>query len=283
MELNLAKIGGRTSRTPEEVGRLILQAKESMIPRGKQIDVIEDGVTRWFIVTRKGVGLILTDHGLFHQFDFWVDDVWEKYSVIFRGDLDDDLMPIFRKPELLLIRVDSGCETGQVFGDRTCECRDQLALAMQTLAEVGEGMVINIPRQDGRGLGLPFKLATLRLQELLKLDTVEAAHAITPNGVIDVRTYGGVIGILKFFGILNATKINLATNNPHKAGVFRENGFMVDDLTPIAIPATEHTSAHLHAKQRHLGHIGLIPSELIQTGESDDTGTQTPQGGDDSK
>ena len=118
MKLNFIEIGNRTGRTPEDVERLIIQVKESMIPKGKQIDVVEGNVTRWFSVTRKGVGLILTDHGPFHQFDFLVDDVWEKYSVIFRGDLDSDLMPIFRKPELLLIRVDSGCETGQVFGDR---------------------------------------------------------------------------------------------------------------------------------------------------------------------
>ena len=145
-----------------------------------------------------------------------------------------------------------------MFGDRTCECREQLALALETIGDAGEGMVINIPRQDGRGLGLPFKLATLWLQTLLKMNTVEAAEAITPDGVIDARTYGGVIGILKFFGIPTTMKINLATNNVHKARVFDENGYSVEGYTPVVIPPTEHTSHHLYAKQEHMGHIGLI-------------------------
>lgn len=262
MKLNLRHIGRRTQRTAREVSRLIAQAKESMVPKGKQIAVTENGATRWFIVTRRGVGLIRTDYGEFYQFDFGIDDIWEKYSVIVNAEINGDLMPVFKKPDLLLIRVDSGCETGQLFGDRTCECREQLALALETIGDVGEGMVVNIPRQDGRGLGLPFKLATLRLQTLLKMNTVEAAEAITPDGVIDARTYGGVIGILKFFGIPATMKVNLATNNVHKARVFDENGYSVEGYTPVVISPTEHTTHHLYAKQEHLGHVGLIaPTE----------------------
>ncbi len=280
MELDLQAIADRTDKSIAEIEREIALAKESMIPKGKQVDVTENGDTRWFIVTRKGVGVILTTDGYFHQFDFAIDDQWEKYSVIFRGILDDELMPIFTKPEMLLIRVDSGCETGQLFYDITCECREQLGLAMKTIAEAGEGMIVNIPRQDGRGFGLPFKLATLRLQTLLKMDTVEAAHAVAPNGVIDIRTYAGVIGILKYFGVPTSMKINLATNNPHKARVFNENGYSVEGYTPVVIPPTEHTGHHLYAKQEHLGHIGLVPEE---GDEQDDKGTDSSQKGDDSQ
>ncbi|HUD02704.1 MAG TPA: orotidine-5'-phosphate decarboxylase [Candidatus Paceibacterota bacterium] len=260
MELNFEEIGNRTGRSAEDVARFIDQAKDSMIPKGRQIAVAENGATRWFIVTRRGVGLIRTDYGDFYQFDFSIDDSWVKYSVIVNAEINGDMMPVFKKSNLLLIRVDSGCETGQMFGDRTCECREQLALALETIGDAGEGMVVNIPRQDGRGLGLPFKLATLRLQTLLKINTVEAAHAVAPDGIIDMRTYGGVIGILKFFGIPPTMKINLATNNVNKARVFDENGYSVEGYTPVVIPPTEYTSPHLYAKQEHLGHIGLIPS-----------------------
>lgn len=263
MELNFRRIGSRTGKSADEVARLIRQAKESMIPKGMQVSVTENGATRWLIVTRQGAGVIRTDYGEFHQFDFIIDETWGKYSVILNARVTEDLMPVFTRTDQLLIRVDSGCETGQMFGDRTCECREQLALALETIGDAGEGMVINIPRQDGRGLGLPFKLATLRLQTLLKMNTVEAAHAIAPDGVIDIRTYSGVIGILKFFGIPTTTKINLATNNAHKARVFDENGYSVEGYTPVIIPPTEHTSHHLHAKQEHLGHVGLIASDEV--------------------
>lgn len=121
VELNLQEIASRTNRTVEEVQRLIDQAKQSMIPLGKQVSVIEGGTTRFFIVTRQGVGLIKTDFGIFHEFDFKIDDAWGKYSALFFGTLDDNLMPVFALKDLLLMRIDSGCETGQLFGDRTCE------------------------------------------------------------------------------------------------------------------------------------------------------------------
>lgn len=165
---------------------------------------------------------------------------------------------MFKNKDQLVLRIDSGCETGQVFGDLTCECNDQLYLALETLEEVGEGMLINIPCQDGRGMGLTFKLATLWIQDMLGVNTVEAASLLVPGGVIDVRTYSGVICILKFFGISTTCWINLATNNPKKADVFAENGYMMADYIPVVIEPNEYTKAHLQAKQDHLGHKGLI-------------------------
>lgn len=140
----------------------------------------------------------------------------------------------------------------------TCECHDQLNLALKTLSEIGEGIIINIPHQDGRGMGLTFKLATLWIQDILGVNTVESASLLAPGGVIDIRTYSGAICILKFFGIPETCKINLATNNPKKAEVFAENGYAVVDYTPIVIEPNEYTKANLRAKQEYLGHKGLI-------------------------
>ena len=107
-------------------------------------------------------------------------------------------------------------------------------------------------------MGLTFKLATLWLQDALGVNTVESATLLAPGGVIDIRTYFGVICILKFFGIPENCKINLATNNPEKANVFAENGYTVVEFTPVVIEPNHHTEAHLRAKQDHLGHKGLI-------------------------
>ncbi|MFA5945512.1 MAG: hypothetical protein WC802_01185 [Patescibacteria group bacterium] len=203
--------------------------------------------------------MLQTEYGKFWQYNFAIDDSWEKYSVLVKAELDlETLCPVFRRDDRLVLRTDSGCETGQVFGDLTCECCGQLKLAMRTLAEIGEGMIINIPRQDGRGMGLTFKLATLWLQETLNVHTVESASLLAPGGVIDVRTYSGVVCVLKFFGIPSTCTVNLATNNPEKVGVFGENGYTVaEDLVPILIKPTEHTAAHLLAKGEFLNHHGL--------------------------
>lgn len=256
---NISDICERANISVEEVDVFLGLLKLSRTPFSKNISVIENGVLCSYAVERIGMGLLKTEHGKFWQYSFSIDDEWQKYSVIVKADLDKKrFIPVFKNPGQLVLRIDSGCETGQLFGDLTCECSEQLSLAMKTLSEVGEGIIINIPRQDGRGMGLAFKLSTLWIQDVLKMNTVESAMLLATNGVIDVRTYSGVVCILEFFGITRKCKINLATNNPKKAEVFAENGYLVKDYTPIIIKPNEHTEAHLRAKQEHLGHKGLI-------------------------
>lgn len=259
----MEKIINKSGKSPQEVADFIELVKHSMQPCQKRIDVVEAGDKRFYSVERRGLGILNTEFGQFWQFNFAVDDQWEKYSVLVKGDIDlGTLNPVFKRKERLVLRTDSGCETGQVFGDQTCECCQQLKLAMRTLAEIGEGMIVNIPRQDGRGMGLTFKLATLWLQDVLNVHTVESASLLAPGGVIDVRTYSGVICILKFFGVPLSCVIDLATNNPHKAVVFGENGYKVaDQLVPVVVPATSQTAHHLAAKVKHLDHRGLNGQE----------------------
>lgn len=257
--LTVADICKKSKMSAEEVNAFLDLLKRSMEPLSKRISVIENGTTRYYAVERKSIGILKTEYGKFWQFNFAIDDQWEKYSVIVKAELDKNLLvPMFRDKDQLVLRTDSGCETGQVFGDLTCECRDQLRLALKTLEKIGEGMLINIPRQDGRGMGLTFKLATLWIQDVFGINTVESATLLAPGGVIDIRTYSGVLCILKFFGISKICRISLATNNPEKAEVFAENGYTVADYTPIVIEPNEHTEVHLQAKQDHLGHKGLI-------------------------
>jgi 3,4-dihydroxy 2-butanone 4-phosphate synthase/GTP cyclohydrolase II len=241
-----------------KVATFVDLVKRSMEPFSKRISVIDDGVLRYYLVERRGLGVLNTKHGKFWQYNFAIDDRWEKYSVIVKSGLDEEkLIPTFSFKDDLVLRIDSGCETGQVFKDLTCECNEQLHLAIQTLEDVGEGIIINIPRQDGRGMGLTFKLATLWLQDYLGVNTVESAALLVPDGVIDIRTYAGVICILKFFGISENHRISLATNNPKKAEVFAENGYKVVNYKPMIIAPNSHTKVHLEAKNKYLGHKDL--------------------------
>jgi 3,4-dihydroxy 2-butanone 4-phosphate synthase/GTP cyclohydrolase II len=258
----MSKIAKANNLTLEELNERINVIKTGMDPIAKRIPVVENGTKRHYSIERKGVGPIRTALGEFWQFAFEIDDQWGEYTVIVKADINKQwLAPVFKNAKELILRTDSGCITGQVFGDLTCDCFEQLHLAMKTISEAGEGMIIHIPRQDGRGMGIPFKLATLWLQEELGVDTVESASIVAPSGVIDVRTYSGVVGILKFFGIPETCCINLATNNPKKAEVFEENGYVVSGYTPIRIKPNKHTERHLKAKQDHLGHQGLVPKE----------------------
>ena len=246
------------ARLRQECRRQIDLARKSMLPDSRTFQIRESGKSEQLTVVREGVGPLQTDWGVFTMYSFRLNDQWGKYSALVRAaEVDDDFAPRFSSPDGLLVRIDSGCETGQVFQDLTCECRDQLHKAMEALAQFGEGVIVNIPAQDGRGLGLPFKLATLRLQDELDHDTVEAAALLELDGARDTRTYSGAIAVLRALQILPGTVIRLATNNPKKTAVFTENGYAFE-YHPIVVEPTVHTTRHLAAKQAHLGHIGLV-------------------------
>ncbi|MBU6214802.1 hypothetical protein KGM48_03110 [Patescibacteria group bacterium] len=226
-------------------------ARKTLIPKERRVQVTEGELSKYLHVTRRGVGPIHTPYGYFWQYDFHIDDKWGKYSVLVRAQVDKEYNPIFLNNELLL-RIDSGCETGQLFHDNTCECREQLHEALKKINEHGEGMIIHVPSQDGRGGGLAFKLATLLLEKDLGLNTVEAARILANNEEIDLRTYGGVVGILKFFRAKR--NILLMTNNPHKISTLKENRYKIL-RTSILIPPTRFTKKHLRAKKIELGHL----------------------------
>lgn len=260
-QVDLSEIARRNNMTVKQVQEILTRANASMTTLMRRIDVMDNGKVSWYSVERKGVGRIKTQHGSFWEYLFHVNDSWHRYNVIVKSELDEKLTPIFRNKDKLVLRIDSGCETGQLFGDLTCECREQLHKAMETITEIGEGMIIHIPNQDGRGMTLGFKLATLTIQEDLQLNTVESASVLAPGGTIDVRTYAGAIAIIKFFGIGTTTAINLASNNPKKGYVFAENGYRITDMLPVVIPPTDDTRRHLEAKQAHLGHIDLVQDQ----------------------
>ncbi len=257
-KVDLDEIAARNGVTRKDVDTIIATAKKAMKPVRKQFRVKENGVELIHTVTRSGVGRLNTPFGQFWQFDFSVNDRWKKYSVIIHGKLSADFSPVLENQGKVVLRIDSGCESSQKFGDMTCDCREQLMLAMQEIAKIGEGIVVNIPHQDGRGMGNSFKLATLTIQEQLRLTTVEAASILTSAAPIDKRSYGGVVAILRFLQISQKFEIGLITNNPYKLDVFEENGYRVIERLPAVIQPTVFTRHHLEAKQLYLGHKGLV-------------------------
>lgn len=266
MEKIIRRLAEAYSIPYEKVKAILQRVRLSIRPTSKVLKVVDSGSETEVVVKRTGVGPINTPFGKFYLFAFTLDDAWGQYFALVKApQLNEEWMPMFADTSKVILRIDSGCETGQRFHDNTCECSPQLDGAMKLISERGEGIIINIPNQDGRGKGLPFKLGTLELQEELKFDTVLAAtvmlqldehgdeNIISDINAIDSRTYAGCIAVLKFFDIPVSTTIELATNNPKKTEIFGKNGYTISSI-PIVIPPTESTEKHLQAKQNHLGH-----------------------------
>ena len=146
-----------------------------------------------------------------------------------------------------LLRIHSQCFTGEVLGSLRCDCREQLEMAMQAIAEEGRGLVI-YEYQEGRGIGLMAKLEAYELQDA-GLDTVEANHALGFKA--DCRDFALPSAILRDLGI---KRVRLLSNNPRKAKALAENGIeLVVQLSCEAV-LNPHSSAYLRAKKEKMGH-----------------------------
>ncbi len=146
-----------------------------------------------------------------------------------------------------LLRIHSQCFTGEVLGSLRCDCRDQLDIAMQMIAEEGRGLVI-YEHQEGRGIGLMAKLQAYALQDA-GLDTVEANHALGFKA--DCRDFSLPAAILQNLGI---NRVRLLTNNPHKSRALSDAGILVLAEIPCEAAPTRHSLAYLQTKKDKMGH-----------------------------
>lgn len=147
-----------------------------------------------------------------------------------------------------LVRVHSECLTGDVLGSLRCDCGGQLKSAMQQIANKGHGVLLYM-RQEGRGIGLQYKIHAYALQDD-GLDTVEANTELGFDA--DERDYCSAAQILEDLGL---HRVRLMTNNPHKIEGLEEYGMEVAERVPIIMTATPYNARYLETKQRKMRHV----------------------------
>lgn len=148
----------------------------------------------------------------------------------------------------LLVRIHSECLTGDVFHSLRCDCRAQLELSLESIAEEGRGLLI-YEHQEGRGIGLLNKLRAYELQDH-GADTVEANERLGFEA--DLRTYQLPAEILHFFGI---REVRLLSNNPEKIEALENAGIRVVERVPCIVAPTDSTEKYLETKRIKLGHL----------------------------
>ena len=182
----------------------------------------------------------------------------EFTAIAYKSDIDPNehvalVMGDISTEEPVLVRVHSECVTGDIFGSLRCDCGEQIVLAMQSIAEEGQGVFLYM-RQEGRGIGFHNKIRAYALQDK-GLDTVEANLSL--GFAPDLRDYGIGAQILADLGLHT---IRLLTNNPKKVIGLEGYGLKVLETLPVIASPNPHNRHYLEIKQKKLGHLLQIPN-----------------------
>ncbi len=150
--------------------------------------------------------------------------------------------------ELPVVRVHSGCVTGDIFHSLRCDCYAQLQAAMAHITRVPNGVLLYLPYHEGRGIGLVNKIKAYALQDQ-GFDTVDANVEI--GAPIDARDYDLAAQILFDLGF---PRIKLLTNNPAKVDALRAAGVIVAERLPVISSPTAHNERYLSTKKERMAH-----------------------------
>ena len=183
-----------------------------------------------------------TQFGAFRIYGFegHSGDRLEEAAVLRMGDLAEGDAP--------LVRIHSQCLTGDVFHSLRCDCRAQLEIALESIAQEGRGLVI-YELQEGRGIGLLNKLRAYELQDQ-GADTVEANERLGFDS--DLRSYELPAAILRHFGL---KAVRLLSNNPEKVEAVEKAGVEVVERVPCLADVVDSREAYLRTKKEKMGHL----------------------------
>lgn len=169
------------------------------------------------------------------------DPTYQAMVLVNRGEGPDaNAMPV--------VRVHSGCVTGDIFHSLRCDCFAQLQAAMDQIVVRPNGVLIYLPYHEGRGIGLVNKIRAYALQDQ-GYDTVDANVEI--GAPIDAREYDLAAKIL--FD-LNFPEIRILTNNPAKVEALRSEGITVVERLPVIVPPSPYNKRYLDTKRERMAH-----------------------------
>jgi GTP cyclohydrolase II/3,4-dihydroxy 2-butanone 4-phosphate synthase/GTP cyclohydrolase II len=147
-----------------------------------------------------------------------------------------------------IVRVHSGCITGDIFHSLKCDCYPQLQAALEKIVKHPNGVLIYLPYHEGRGIGLVDKIRAYALQEQ-GVDTVDAN--IKVGAPIDAREYDLPAHILFDLGF---PEIKLLTNNPAKMEALRALGIKVTERVEIITQPNKFNIRYIETKRQRMAH-----------------------------
>jgi 3,4-dihydroxy 2-butanone 4-phosphate synthase/GTP cyclohydrolase II len=144
----------------------------------------------------------------------------------------------------VLVRVQTACFPGDVFGSASCDCGAQLRAALQAIERAGRGVLLYVFPAGRQSL-----VADVRAH-VLHDETARAA-----GREHKLRDFGLGAQVLSHLGVKD---LRLLTNNPKKIAGLEGYGMCVVERVPIEMPPTRHNVALLRDKRDREGHLFTI-------------------------
>ena len=163
-----------------------------------------------------------------------------------------------------LVRMHSGCLTGDALGSQLCDCGEQLRRSQELIAAEGRGVIVYIQHHEGRGIGIMQKLKAYELQHDKQLDTIEANRAL--GHPVDARDYGVGAQVLYDLGL---RRVRFLTNNPKKRVGLEAYGITVVEQVPITAAPNPHNIRYLRTKRDKMGHTTLLGTQDDSRGQQE--------------
>lgn len=227
---------GTMSRLPELIN--FAKANELRIVTVK--DLIEYRLQQESFVHQIESSILPTEYGDFRVI-VYEDDIDHNYHLaLVKGEI--------KVLDRVLVRVHSGCITGDIFRSKRCDCGEQLHQAMKMIENEGAGVLLYINHDVGKGL--LRKIRAYKLQDEGK----DGGHVdYVPAGFKPVlRDYGVGAQILVSLGVRH---IRLMTNNPRKIVGLEGFGLDVVERIPVEVEAHADNIDYLKTKKDKQGHL----------------------------
>ncbi len=177
-------------------------------------------------VRRIGETLLPTRYGDFHIVAYESEVDHERHIALVKGN--------FTEEDAVLVRMQSHCLMGEIFGSTRCDCRDVMEESLRMISRSGRGVFVYL-HQTGPGFGL----------EKIEGRSVISVHQHGHPAEVGLdthqqrrqtqRTIGVGAQILADLGVRN---VSLLTNHPRKVAALE--GFDIRILEEVPIPAGAH-------------------------------------------
>ena len=164
-------------------------------------------------IQKVGETTLPTPHGNFRMIIFESAFDQQTHIALVRGNIENG--------EDVLVRVQTNCLTGHVFGSPACHCHDQMNSAMEMIAKAGRGALLYLHEMG-------------RSRSGAALLEYHGKHGADSNETIGLRGEQREYGIgAQILAALNIRSMRILTNHPRKLVALEAYGLKIAAQVPL--------------------------------------------------